>query len=122
MASGHLLYPRPLDPNTPEIRLLELLPGDDSGHIKCTLSDGISLDDAPPLAALSYVWGDASDTTPIEVNGRRVPVTKNLSAALHNVLSCWQAIFPSREPSSFRIWIDALCINQSDLAEASQQV
>lgn len=122
MASCSPLYPRPLDSNKPEIRLLELLPGDDAGQIKCRLSDGISLDDTPPFAALSYVWGDASDTTPIEVNGLRVPVTKNLAAALHSVFSCWQAIFPSRELSSFRIWIDALCINQSDLAERSHQV
>lgn len=122
MASPHALYPYPLDSNKPEIRLLELLLADTTGQLKCRLSGGISIDDAPPFSALSYVWGDPSDTVNIEVNGVQTPVTKNLSIALKHVLSCWQGIFDTRPPSSFRLWIDALCINQADLEERSQQV
>jgi hypothetical protein len=39
-------------------------------------------DDQPSYAALSYVWGDASDTQTIHVNSSEVEVTKNLQIAL----------------------------------------
>ncbi|KAH9209094.1 heterokaryon incompatibility, partial [Leptodontidium sp. 2 PMI_412] len=69
----------------------------------------------PQYAALSYVWGDASDTEDITLNGRKVPVTKHLAAALRHVKK-------HGAKSSFRIWVDALCINRQDTQEREQQV
>lgn len=67
-------------------------------------------------AALSYAWGDLKDTTDIIVNGVEVEVTKNLAIALQELYQGGN--FSGR----FRLWIDALCINQGNLEERNQQV
>ena len=36
----------------------------------------------PEYIALSYVWGDASDTVAVSLEGKAMKVTKNLAAAL----------------------------------------
>ena len=113
------LYPVPLDHGKPEIRLLEIL--DDEEHMKCKLST-VNLDHSPKFTALSYVWGDTEVTTNISVNDVQVPVTTNLASALKHVRTWWQYEFKSRPLSSFRIWVDAVCINQSDHKERNAQV
>ena len=63
--------------------------------------------------ALSYVWGDGSEKTPIQINGSTLEVGTNLRLALFNL----------REPNKPRtLWIDAICINQDDISERNQQV
>jgi hypothetical protein len=69
--------------------------------------------------ALSYVWGDQAirSTILVSVGGggppRRCPVTRNLYAALQHL----------RRPDSDRVlWIDALCIDQTNVEEKGQQV
>ncbi|KAF1844893.1 HET-domain-containing protein [Cucurbitaria berberidis CBS 394.84] len=66
--------------------------------------------------ALSYVWGNTKDTTNIFVNGVETQVTKNLAEALHRLRETGQ--FSGR----FRLWADALCINQKNNVERSAQV
>ncbi|RYP07574.1 hypothetical protein DL765_009111 [Monosporascus sp. GIB2] len=66
---------------------------------------------SPGYVALSYVWGSASDTVAISLEGKAMQVTKNLAAAL--------ALF-SAKPAL--LWADALCINQEDNTEKSHQV
>ncbi|CAG9982583.1 unnamed protein product [Clonostachys byssicola] len=51
-----------------------------------------------------------------------VPVTANLKAAVRNFGRHWRSFNPDRDPSSMRIWADALCINQNDTDEISSQV
>jgi hypothetical protein len=63
--------------------------------------------------ALSYVWGDATDTKDITVAGQVWPVTVNLESALRH--------FRNRSEKCV-LWVDALCINQANLAERSIQV
>lgn len=63
--------------------------------------------------ALSYVWGDATDTRTILVNEAPVEVTANLHAALSDLQD---------EKRVLRLWADALCINQQDDEEKSRQV
>ncbi|KAI1358883.1 heterokaryon incompatibility protein-domain-containing protein [Xylaria arbuscula] len=73
----------------------------------------VKLTDAPSYEALSYCWGDASDKRPISCDGKPFLVTKNLESALRRL----------RQPHADNIlWIDAICINQNDLAERSYQV
>jgi len=62
--------------------------------------------------ALSYTWG-TSDGQSIQVNGTDVPVTENLHIALHHF---------REETSEVLLWVDALCINQEDYVEKSQQL
>lgn len=63
--------------------------------------------------ALSYVWGDATDTRTIWVNESPVLVTANLYAALNDLQD---------EIRVLRLWADALCINQHDDEEKNRQV
>lgn len=63
--------------------------------------------------ALSYVWGDPMPVCPIVVDGTPFLVTRNLHSALHHL--CHADVAPA-------IWIDSVCINQSDVAEKESQV
>ncbi|KAJ9647155.1 hypothetical protein H2199_002141 [Coniosporium tulheliwenetii] len=102
-----------LDHDKAEIRILTIHPSWRlAAPRECTLSKA-SLSDKPVYGALSYVWGDPSVTTPIIVNGVEVQVTTNLDSALRHIC---QERFP------LILWVDAICINQEDLAERSQQV
>lgn len=63
--------------------------------------------------ALSYTWGDLSDTIPFLCNGRIFNIHKNLHDALP---------FVARRRSPRPIWIDAVCINQADETEKFTQI
>lgn len=66
--------------------------------------------------ALSYAWGPDTNHRTIILNGVSTKVRPNLHAALLELRkSPWIA-------RGVRLWIDALCINQEDLAEREQQV
>lgn len=105
---------KPLSSSRPEIRLVTLLPGSWNDGICCTLRH-VYLDNDPFYEALSYMWGDANDTRPIRLDGRPIQITKNLEIALHYLR-------PQQGQSTRVVWVDALCINQNDLRERSQQV
>jgi hypothetical protein len=64
-----------------EIRILDLHQIDTDAYIRCTLRT-VSLKSCPPFKALSYVWGDPSDTCLITLDGKEFQVTKNLALAL----------------------------------------
>ena len=107
------LIHRPLDSASRQIRLLKLHPGTEEGYIECHL-EHTSLEENPEFMALSYVWGDPTDPRTILLHNEPFLVTKNLHAALRSIRS--------RFPGMSTIWVDALCINQQDLAERSRQV
>jgi hypothetical protein len=67
-------------------------------------------------AALSYVWGDEHHTCTIILNGQQTEVTSNLAEALRAF--CKEAEFEG----GFKLWVDAICINQGDLDERARQV
>ncbi|KAH9211794.1 heterokaryon incompatibility protein-domain-containing protein [Leptodontidium sp. 2 PMI_412] len=64
-------------------------------------------------AALSYTWGTIPAAPSIIIDGVSVPVTPNLFAAIKHLRS---------KESPLILWIDALCINQRDVAERNSQV
>lgn len=97
------------------IRLLRIHPnGDSTSKIECELfHEEIDNKDRTPYEALSYTWGDASQTVDIQVNGCAFSVTVNLEAALRSL----------RKADDPRVlWVDAVCINQTDLTERAKQV
>lgn len=104
---------QPLDTTKNEIRLLHIAPGQhDDDQITCTFSLA-SLDINIEYEALSYVWGDFKNMPSVNLGGHQVQVTKNLHSALRHL----------RVPNRERIlWIDALCIDQSNLQERTHQV
>ncbi|KAG9232809.1 heterokaryon incompatibility protein-domain-containing protein [Amylocarpus encephaloides] len=70
------------------------------------------------FAALSYVWGepDPSLIQEIIVNGEVMSIGYNLGVALIALSS------NSEFSGEYKLWVDAICINQNDLAERNQQV
>ena len=82
----------------------------------------VSLRDEPLYGALSYVWGDQSVKETILVNGQEFSVTVNLAAALQKLGGYWEIAHKERGSPPFRIWIDALCINQKDTEEKVRQI
>lgn len=84
-----------------------------------------------PYAAVSYVWGDPTDTVDIVLNNSPFPVTINLFNALRNIRKIFRGINDATTASDdasqavmvpMNLWIDAICINQSDLNERANQV
>lgn len=65
--------------------------------------------------ALSYCWGDPHITDEIILNGRRKQATTNLIAALRQFRA-------NSGPQPTLLWVDAICINQEDVKERSEQV
>lgn len=96
-----------------EIRLLEVSPATDrADRIKCTLRT-VLLAEAPDYEAVSYVWGDQTLVEVVRVDGVEERITSNLHDLLINL----------RYQERVRtIWVDALCINQKDGHERSEQV
>jgi hypothetical protein len=63
--------------------------------------------------ALSYVWGDTTQSRTITCNGQAIQVTINLADALFRLRD---------EQATELVWIDALCIDQDNVLERNQQV
>ncbi|EXF81291.1 hypothetical protein CFIO01_07811 [Colletotrichum fioriniae PJ7] len=108
----------PLNESRREIRLARILPPPDKQvSAKNTVALEIkhaSLDETGlSYTALSYVWGSATDTTPIEIEGASFSVTLNLHAALRQLQT---------DSVDSWLWIDALCIGQANLEEKSWQI
>ena len=104
-----------LAPN--EFRFAHLLPGAEADTIKVKLEiNAVNPEDdvsAPQWEALSWLWGAYGDFRDIIVNGKTFKITRNLFIALTHL----------RQRKSTRLlWVDALCINQQDLAERSNQI
>ncbi|KAK5656823.1 hypothetical protein OQA88_4371 [Cercophora sp. LCS_1] len=103
----------PLDATKQQIRLMSIKSIDNAGNISVQLHTAI-LNEELPFCALSYVWGDASITETVFVNDLPFQATKNLVEALKALFKMGLA--------RWNLWVDALCINQSDTAEKSTQV
>jgi hypothetical protein len=74
-------------------------------------------EEAPPFdsgyTALSYCWGNDLPDISISINGFAFKITKNLH----------QALLSLRQRHRYKqIWIDAICINQSDLEEKNMHI
>ena len=105
-----------------EIRVLILSEGHDDDLVECSM-EILSLDNgAAYFDALSYVWGDENDTTTIFVNQLRVAVPKSLAKCLQSLRNYTASHIQVLGQPPLTIWADAVCINQQDLLERSQQV
>ena len=107
----------PLDPRGNEVRLLTLLPGRTSAELRVSLSIvPFQVQSPPTFEALSYVWGSTENpdfVTVGETGNDAIAVTQNLAIALTRLRY-------RDQPRT--LWVDAICVNQKDLAERSQQV
>ncbi|CAN9417672.1 unnamed protein product [Alternaria alternata] len=103
----------PLDLKSPSIRLVRILPNFSSdGHVQLEVRHAST---KSAYICLSYVWGHGRNLPWIRLDGRLFQVRQNLHAFLASarkkphVCSEW-------------LWIDALCIDQSNTPERSHQV
>ncbi|KAK0707273.1 heterokaryon incompatibility protein-domain-containing protein, partial [Lasiosphaeris hirsuta] len=98
-------------PQDGEIRLLRVEPGSENEPVRCSLSIGKL--QRGGYEALSYCWGTKPANRHILCDNQQFPVTENLLMALTRFRN-------TEQPRT--LWIDAICINQTDLDEKSQQV
>ncbi|KAI5456036.1 heterokaryon incompatibility protein-domain-containing protein [Mariannaea sp. PMI_226] len=108
---------RPLKRENRGIRLVRLVPASrkppgTQSNIFLTI-DHTSLNDGTSFLAMSYVWGEIKDTITISVNGEPFLIGRNLHLLLEQLradnVGSW-------------IWVDSICIDQSNNEEKSWQV
>jgi hypothetical protein len=104
---------QPLEGNR-VIRLVELSPAlSANSPLRCNIVH-VALERKPVYTALSYEWkGEERDHL----------LTRNGKTTLWITSNCHAALTRSRRKVSSRtLWIDAICINQTDLPERNAQV
>jgi Heterokaryon incompatibility protein (HET) len=95
------------------VRVLEILPGKKEDKIHCRLHVRSMREAAETYTAISYVWGDSTETLEIIVDYKAMDITINL----------YDALWALRYPKMARfVWADAICINQQDNTEKGHQV
>jgi len=103
----------PLDLDEPSIRLVRILPGPSfDGQIHLDIRHAST---NSTYSCLSYVWGEQQDLCWITLGGQLFQVGQNLHAFLGSA---------RKKPHlcSGWLWIDALCIDQSNKLERNHQV
>lgn len=105
-------YP-PLFDNS--IRVLDFAFIDGHSEPQCSFRV-VSLDDAPDYTAVSYYWGDPTPASTIKfLNGESLPISQTIRTLFY-------ALSKTESELRLTMWIDALCINQEDMAERESQV
>lgn len=95
-----------------ELRILLLGPGTRGSSIECEMRV-VTDPKTTQYEALSYVWGDTTQSRTIHCNGFKFPVTESLYTAIDHL----------RYPDTWRrIWVDQLSINQINKDELMNQV
>ncbi|MCJ1405295.1 hypothetical protein MMC11_008522 [Xylographa trunciseda] len=79
----------------------------------------VSLDATPAYTALSYVWECPHRTNTIICDDQALPVTKSLFTALKEIR---RSLEGEDDEVAMTFWVDAICIDQENLAERAQQV
>jgi len=104
---------RALDSSIDSMRLVELEPAQDTNSpVLCKLTH-VTFGQKPKYHALSYTWGLQTTKQKIYINGAEFEVGMNL----------WNALKSLRNHKERPLlWIDAICINQTDLPEKNQQL
>ncbi|OAG08698.1 HET-domain-containing protein [Paraphaeosphaeria sporulosa] len=83
-----------------------------SGTLVCNLLT-TSIETPQPYKALSYTWGTEDKTSFLELSGAQLNITPSLYTALLHIAS-WQEVL--------HLWVDQVCIDQSNGDEKGDQV
>ncbi|KAI9640586.1 hypothetical protein NHQ30_010885 [Ciborinia camelliae] len=94
------------------VRLLHLSPGKSTEPLTGRLVQ-VSLASKPEYEALSYTWGSPNMYHEFHTKEGAIPITTSLKLALTRL----RLLSKSRV-----LWIDAICINQQDNEEKSEQI
>lgn len=98
---------------TARFRLLTLAPGGELDLLHSTLEVADLSTKTTNYEALSYVWGPPDLCQSIKINGKTFAVSKTLKDALIRL---------RLKVKPRTIWVDAICINQTDNNERKEQV
>jgi hypothetical protein len=124
---------QPLQPDNTEFRLLEVQSAEKSNAlIKCSLRHArLGGESKPEYETISYVWGDAQSLDKLEIDGKVYQYPASSVAAIR-CMRYLRKYSPSSVAAIRRmhdsrigvrvLWIDAICIDQENLAERAQQV
>jgi hypothetical protein len=105
-----------------EIRLLELFPADENEFLEGNLTNCFLSDISHPgYQAILYCAGDPSETTRILINGTIFNLFASVGTALTRIRQTKEAAGNKAEHRQL-LWIDQICINQSNRSERSSQV
>jgi hypothetical protein len=103
---------RRLENDEDSIRLLEILAGPKYSPIRTKLHLR-RLSSQVRFEAISYTWGNDNDSVTIIVDAQPVKIRRNL----------WKFLSVLRKSDEPRlVWVDAICISQTDLIEKAYQV
>ncbi|KAJ4313499.1 hypothetical protein N0V84_009376 [Fusarium piperis] len=105
------------------IRLIELLPSssaatsgsadhDFSSRLSCHLTI-TPISEPRAYKAVSYTWGTSGRTCSLDISGTNLPITPALDTALRHL---------RRREEPIILWVDQICIDQSNHAEKADQV
>ncbi len=108
-------YEQPLAQS--DIRLLRIERSQREDELRFSLEHH-PRDNAPNYVALSYTWGHEPSLHKLLINDKLMKVRPNLWQALYYITTEQEALDKEWQ----YIWCDAVCINQSNLEEKSQQV
>ncbi|KAH7316975.1 heterokaryon incompatibility protein-domain-containing protein [Stachybotrys elegans] len=113
LSSAPLSPYKPLSQDKDSTRLVRVKAAKaDDDPIICNLFN-VEFGEKPKFHALSYMWGDGQASCDILLNGAAFGVRQNL----------WDALrYLRTHAADTSYWIDAICINQDDLAERNRQV
>ncbi|KAE9974683.1 hypothetical protein EG328_003695 [Venturia inaequalis] len=107
----------PLDEHAGDIRTVTLHPGTEHDEIEISIHhEHFTTQETPQYEALSYVWGSKKYRKTIKVRReglKPLAITRSLEVALRHLRD-------AKNPR--KMWIDAICIDQSNLEERGTQV
>ncbi|KAI0546337.1 hypothetical protein F4679DRAFT_416227 [Xylaria curta] len=97
-----------------EIRILDLLPGDDAEPLKGVIRH-VTISQVGKFQALSYVWGGyPSKINPYYLHTHQGSILLNFSL--------YSALRALRKGSTLSVWADGVCINQKNPREKALQI
>ena len=105
-----------------QIRLLKPVRGINDRNLRFDVSHFLR-DNAPPYTAVSYTWGDSAATETLRLNGHEYSVRPNLWSCLYYLAH--HLMHGIRDAHMSRVeflWVDAICIDQTNDSERNLNV
>lgn len=84
-----------------------------SRHYICELVPVVIDSPKIPYISISYTWGDTAPVRQIHIGSHSVGISRSVAAVLDSLFD---------DGDMMHLWIDAICINQSDMEEKAGQV
>lgn len=104
-----------------ELRLVKVRLGSEDELLQCETRI-VPASANSNYTAVSYAWGPPIAEHPIELDGQKYKLPTNLWQFLKAWRTCKMRHGKRSEEFDYWLWVDALCINQSDAQERTHQV